>query len=387
MLWIVLAAMTVVAAVGLTFPLVRRYDVRRASAGAVEVLKGQLAEIDAEAATRTLGEGDRAGLRTEALRRILAEAPLADAPARPLGERSLMLLGLGMAAMVAVGGAALYLAIGRPDLTSVGPAAPVGADHRGADVASMVAQLEAKMKASPNDPQGWRMLGWSYMQLGRYADAAGAYGRAAALDPNSAEYPSAQGEALTQAAGGQVTPAAQDAFQSALAKDGADPRARYYLAVARDQRGDHAGAMADWIALLKSAPPDAPWTADVRAFVMRIAKEDGEDIAARLPPAPVGMEATAQPGPSPGQIAAARAMPAGDRQAMIAGMVDRLAARLKANPRDSEGWVRLMRARMVLGDPGGATGAYREALEAFKGSPAQEASLREAARGLQVPGT
>jgi hypothetical protein len=58
------------------------------------------------------------------------------------------------------------------------------------------------------------------MQTGRAADAATAYARAVALDPKNANYASAEGEALTESAGGQVTPAALGAFHRALAADG-----------------------------------------------------------------------------------------------------------------------------------------------------------------------
>jgi cytochrome c-type biogenesis protein CcmH len=257
------------------------------------------------------------------------------------------------------------------------------------------------MKASPNDPEGWRMLGWSYVQTGRFADAATAYGRAANLDPK-AEYFSAQGEALVQAANGQVNADAHAAFQSAVDKDPADPRARYFLAVDKDQHGDHKGAMADWVALLKSAPPDAPWAGQVRAFVIKIASERGIDISGQLPPAQAGAvtadagapapampPAGAQPGapgPTPDQVAQASQMPAADQQAMIQNMVEGLASRLKADPRDPNGWVRLMRARMVLNQPDAAMTAYHQALKTYNGDNAQQAAFKDAARQLGVPG-
>ncbi|MGI8839518.1 MAG: TPR domain-containing protein, partial [Caulobacteraceae bacterium] len=259
------------------------------------------------------------------------------------------------------------------------PAAPpptAAADRPGPDFADLVTRLEARMKVAPGDPRGWRLLGWSYMRMGRYGEAAVAYGRAGALDPASAEYPSARGEALTAAAGGQVGPAARAAFTAALARNGADPRARYFLALARDQHGDHAGAMTAWIALLKSAPPGAPWAADVRGFVVRIARQNGEDIAGKLPPAPAA-----------DRVAPSLAMSAADRRATIEAMVGRLAARLKANPRDADGWARLMRARMVLGETAAAVVAYRDALAAFADSPADQAALRRRAEELAVPGT
>jgi cytochrome c-type biogenesis protein CcmH len=378
MFWLLLAAMTLVAAVGLSIPLFRRpagrWGSRGVGGGAVEVLKGQLADIDAQAPGQAPTDARDESLRIEIERRILAEGAGAGAAPRPLGERSLKSLGIALVAIVALAATALYLVIGRPDLAGAPAPAAVAntAASPGADFASLVAQLETKMERSPGDPMGWRMLGWSYMQMGRYARAAGAFGRASALDPTKAEYPSAQGEALTQAAGGQVTAAARSAFATALAKDPGDPRARYFLAMAKEQSGDHAGAMADWIALVKSAPPDAPWVLDVRAAVEQIAKKDGEDIAGRLPPA----------GPAP----AARSDSNAGQAAMIAGMVDRLAARLKANPKDSDGWIRLMRARMVLGEAAAAQIAYHDALEAYADSPSQQAAFRAAARGLHVPG-
>ena len=54
-------------------------------------------------------------------------------------------------------------------------------------------------------------------------------------------------------------------------------------------------------------------------------------------------------GPTADQVEAAANMSAEDRQAMILSMVDGLAARLAENPNDPEGWIRLLRARKVLG--------------------------------------
>ncbi len=45
-----------------------------------------------------------------------------------------------------------------------------------------------------------------------------------------------------------------------------------------------------------------------------------------------------------------------------------------------------MRARMVLGQAAAASAAYRDSQRAFDGAPADQAALRDAARGLGVPG-
>jgi cytochrome c-type biogenesis protein CcmH len=402
MLWMILTLMTVLAAVGLAIPLVRKRDAIKADrADAVTVLKDQLGEIEQQAAAGAIAEPEAEALKSDLKRRVLAEGRRADAPARPLAERTLLIVALGVVAIVTLAGTGLYLAIGKPNVPASpaigkGAAAQAGmpGDHPNGDVNAMIAQLEAQMQQRPDNAEGWRMLGWSYMQTGRNADAANAYGRAAALDPNNAEYLSAQGEATTLAAQGQVTPAAQDIFRRAVAADPADPRARYYLAVAKDQAGDTAGAMDDWIALISSAPPDAPWAAEVRAFVEKVAAERKIDLAGRLPPAPqmaqgpMGQAPGAAParGPTAEQMAAAQTMTEGDRAAMIQGMVTRLSDRLKQNPRDRAGWEQLMRARMVLGQTNEAGQAYRDASRAFAGSPSDQRALREAAAQLGVPG-
>jgi cytochrome c-type biogenesis protein CcmH len=381
--------------VGLAIPLVRRRDAARASRNdAVDVLKAQIGEIDAQAAAGVLPAGEAEALKTDVKRRVLAEGREAAGPARPLSERALLGLALGLVAVVVLAATGLYLKIGRPDVSAkpaAAPAAIAGADHPQGDVGSMISMLEARMKEAPGNAEGWRMLGWSYLQTNRNAEAAAAYGKAAALDPHNAEYLSAQGEATVLASEGKVTPAAEDIFRKAVSVDPADPRARYYLAIAKDQRGQHEAAMADWIGMIKTAPPDAPWVPEVRAFVEKVAAERGEDLTGRLPPAPAGAPpamAAAGParGPTQDQVAAAGQMTDSGRAQMIEGMVRQLAARLKANPKDRAGWEQLIRSRMVLGQAKEATAAYREGSKAFAGSPADQAALRQSAASLGVPG-
>ncbi|RAK68569.1 c-type cytochrome biogenesis protein CcmI [Phenylobacterium kunshanense] len=395
LLWMILTFMTVLAAVGVAIPLLRRRDAVQADRDdALAVLKNQLGEIEAQAASGAVTDAEADALKSDLKRRVLAEARREEAPARPLADRTLIYVALGLAAIVTLGGTALYMKIGRPDVPAspaLAPGAPAGApaapgDHPQGDVGAMIAQLEAQMQQTPNNPEGWRMLGWSYLQTGRPADAASAYGKAAALDPKNPEYLSAQGEATVLAAQGAVTPAAEAIFRKTLAVDPADPRARYYLAVGKDQRGERDAAMDDWIALIRSAPADSPWAAEVRVFVERVAAERKIDISGRLPPVQSAGAAGAPQGPTADQMAAAQDMSEADRQQMVQGMVSGLAERLKQNPRDRAGWERLMRARMVMGDTQQAASDYRDARRAFAGSPADQQALREAALQLGVPG-
>lgn len=296
-------------------------------------------------------------------------------------------LALGGAALIAV--TAVGIAIWRGNTPAPAPATGQAAAAPVGDVGSMIGQLESKMKESPRDPDGWRMLGWAYFETGRYADSADAYGKAAALAPDKAEYWSALGEATVLAEKGGVGPKAQAAFARALAADPKDARARYFMAVRKDMAGDHKGAVDDWIALLKDAPAGAPWAADVHQLVRKVAKDQKIDVAGRLPPPPAPSAGSAAdtataaiPGPTREQMQAAAALPPSQQDAMVRGMVDGLAAKLAANPSDVDGWIRLIRARMVLNDAAGARSALSSATKA---NPGAKARLDEAAAALGVP--
>jgi cytochrome c-type biogenesis protein CcmH len=186
-------------------------------------------------------------------------------------------------------------------------------------------------------------------------------------------------------------PEAERLFRHALQIDANNAQSRYYLATLKDMNGDHRGAIDDLIALLRGAPADAPWAAQVREAVQAIARQNHIDVVNRLPPpppaaAPAQSAATAAiPGPTPEQMRAANAIPPSQQDQMVRAMVDGLAARLRQNPHDADGWIRLMRSRMVLHDENAAREALRSALAAFSGDAATQGRLRDAASQLGIP--
>ena len=85
-------------------------------------------------------------------------------------------------------------------------------------------------------------------------------------------------------------------------------------------------------------------------------------------------------------MAAAKDMAEPDREAMIRGMVDRLATRLKQNGDDVEGWLRLMRAYMVMGDPEKAKAALSDARAAMANDTERLRQLNEGAKTFGLDG-
>ena len=75
-------------------------------------------------------------------------------------------------------------------------------------------------------------------------------------------------------------------------------------------------------------------------------------------------------------------LPAHAQGAAIRSMVDGLAKRLESSPGDVEGWTRLMRSRVVLGERDVAATAFRKALEVFKDDSAATGRITAAATEL-----
>jgi cytochrome c-type biogenesis protein CcmH len=302
-----------------------------------------------------------------------------------------------LAALIAIAAVAIAVMRSRGGESPSAAAPSAGSEQPAGDLASMITQLEKKMAGNPNDPVGWNLLGLSYYNVGRYPDAVKAYSKATALNPKNPEYWSALGEVQLLTGPGGITPESEASFRKALALNPKDYRARYFLGVKKDRTGDHEGAIADWIQILKDSPPGAPWDQPVRDAIQKVAEKNKIDLGDRVPapvaPAPQmanmpsgeSVATSAIPGPTSTDLKAATAMTPAQQDEMAHGMVDRLAARLSDNPKDANGWIMLMRAKMVLNDQAGARAALVKAKAAFKGDPAQQARFDEAAKALGMP--
>ena len=250
-----------------------------------------------------------------------------------------------------------------------------------------LAELERRAKAEPDNASAWQELGFAYFELGRFAEAVDAYQHATGADPDSALLWSSLGEALVMASEHDPMPAqAHQAFRKAVALDREDPRARYFMAVEKDLAGDHAGAIADWLALLADTPPGAPWEADLRRTIEQVGKIRSIRVDQRIaaveaarPEAPPAVQAI--PGPTQEQLTAASSLRPAEQQQMAEGMVARLAARLVGQPGDVDGWIMLMRSYQTLGRKDDARGALARALAA---NPRERSRLEVAAQTLGI---
>jgi cytochrome c-type biogenesis protein CcmH len=366
-LWLVLALMTAAAILAVLWPLSRRAALRTGSD--VAVYRDQLEEIDRDRTTGLIGEREAEAARVEVSRRLIAAAD-ATPPASndaPWRRRAAALIAL---IVLPLGVASLYLELGSPDLPGQ-PQAERSAEPPGErSIAELVGRVEAHLEQNPEDGHGWEVIGPVYMRLGRYDDAVRARRNVLRLLGGNAEREADLGEALTGKANGVVTAEAKEAFDRAIALDANDIRSHYFVGLAAEQDGRPKEAAKIWRDLLAQAPADASWAGSVRESLARVDPD----------------AASAQPGPSESDVAAASGMSPEQRDTMIRGMVERLAGRLKQNGSDVEGWLRLIRAYMVLGDREQARAAADNARRALGGEADKLKRVDELVKGLRLEG-
>ena len=376
-LWFVFALMTAAAVFAVLWPLSRRVPIA-AGGSDVAVYRDQLDEIARDRASGLIGEAEAEAAKIEVSRRLIAAADNAQAlPNESDGSPLRRRRATAVAALVSLplGAAALYLAIGSPQLPGAPLAERLAAVHENAPIAKLIAQVETHLEKNPDDARGYAVLAPVYLRLGRFADAVNANRKVIALSGETAQRQADLGEALTASANGIVTVEAKAAFERAVALDKSEPKARFFIGVAAEQDGDKTKAAAIWRDMLAQAPPGAPWAATVQQALASI----GE--AAPAPPL-----AAAPPGPSAADVAAAPNMSEKDRGEMIRSMVAGLAARLQQNGDDIDGWERLLRAYMVLGERTKAQVAAGDARKALAGDADKLRKIEDTIKSLGLEG-
>jgi len=376
-LWFGLALMTAAAILAVLWPLARRASPSR-SGSDVAIYRDQLEEIERDRAAGLIEDNEAASAQVEVSRRLIAAADAQTAlpsnvPSATWRRRAVAIVAL---VLLPVGATALYLALGSPLLPDQ-PLAPRLAAARGnQSVETLIAQVETHLERNPDDGRGWEVIAPIYLRLGRFDDAVKARRNALRLNGTTAERESAFGEALVFAANGVVTAEAKAAFERAVALDAKGVQARYFLGLAAEQDGDRTQAAATWRALIDAAPPDAPWIDLLRRALTRVERADASG----------GSSGGPNSGPSDEQVAASSELAPEQRQAMIQGMVERLSERLHRDGADVEGWLRLVRSYLVLGQPDKARAAVVDARRALAGDAIKLRRLDDLIKGLGLEG-
>ena len=341
------------------------------------VYRDQLREVERDVSRGVLSPEEAGAARLEIQRRLLAVD--GGGPAGEWTGSPRLVAILGLAFLLCAGG--LYWRLGAPALPDVpaadrpaaqadaAPTAQGEAPPAHTDMQQAAERLEQKLQADPSNAAGWVLFARTTSMLGNWPKAADAYKHAIELGQKDADTFAAYGEMQVMMADGIVSPAAHEAFAAALAADAGSGVARYYLALADSQAGEGHKAIDAWLTLAAGLPEDSPMREEISHRIADAAKNGGF----APPPLPKGLPAeAAAPDPSADQMDAAASMTPAQREQMIGGMIDKLAARLREQPNDPDGWTRLGRAYLVEGQGAKAVDAFDHAAALKPGDTAMK---------------
>lgn len=409
MFWIVSAVLLIVVALAIFAPIWRAREAGDsnappAAAYDLQVYRDQLREVERDLERGVIGADDAARLRNEIGRKVLDADRRLTETAPPARGGTAVMAG-GVLLVLLVGAVALYWREGapgaadlpmasriamaeraydnRPSQTRAEAEAPERTDPPEADpdYVTLVEQLRAAVAKNPEDPQGLSLLATSEMRLGNIPAAREAQQRLveARGEQAGADELMRLAALMMEAAGGLITPEAEEVLARSLQQDPRQPQARYLLGMLQLQNGRPDRAFPIWRRLLEEGPENAPWIAPIRANIRDLAWLAGQPDY--IPPQPTtapGMPIL--PGPDADEMAATADMTPEERQQMIGGMVARLEARLADQGGTPEEWARLISSLAVLGQTDHARDIWTEAQTRFTGQPEAMQTIHVAAQ-------
>ena len=336
------------------------------------VYRRQLTEIDDLAERGLLPDSEVRLARAEAGRRLLGAAERQPDTGGPgAGDRRWVLAASALAPLAAIG---VYMLLGSPGAADQPYkqrlAAWRAADPSTLDPPRMAAVVGMIVAEHPGKVLPLYYLAQAQLAAGEPFQAEHSLRKALLLAPNRADLWTALGELLTAEAQGEPSAASATAFERARALDPKAPIPRYNLAMTQIRNGDVSGGLATLRALAVDIPAADPARKDLEGQIAQIQR-----TGALPPPQAAAPDAAGTP--------ASAAPVGGDQQAFIRAMVDRLAARLAAQPDDPAGWARLIRAYAVLGDTARKNAAQARAEDLFKSRPDALAVVRQASGSPQ----
>ena len=387
------ALLAAAAIVAMTWPLHRGRVVDADAEGAAadqQVYRDQLAEIESDLARGVLSSDDAENARIEVARRLLAasksspvDSDAADDKAASVPSASTPSWAFAVAAIIPASALGIYLWLGSPGAPDQPRTARLAIPLDQLSPPELIARVEARLQSQPDDGRGWDLIAPLYLRQGRFNDAATAFQNGIRLNGASPERAKGLADSLVGLNRGRVTDQAMSLYQ-AVAKD--DPNrfdAAFWIAIAKEQRGDLKGAEADYAVLLPKTAEGSRGRAAVRERLAFVRSALARSTPAAKPKNQQSETASStSPGPTSEDGKAAEKLAPDERSRMIRGMVARLDERLGETSTDVEGWQRLLRAYMVLGERGQAQAALKRAEKALRGDAQALAALRRSAEAL-----
>lgn len=276
--FVIIAALIAVAAIArLLPPLLRARGKAPADTSGADrraanlaIFRDQLDELERERAEDSLSAPDFEQAKRELQRRLLEEVrpETDDKAASAASTGTSRKTAIALILIVPLAATAFYLLLGNPNgLDPLQTQPPSRASQQQID--EMLGKLVGKLKQNPDDSKGWIMLARSYKVLGRFAEAADAYGRALAVVDKDAALLADYAEVLSQTNDGKLQGRPAELLDRALRLDPDEPQSLFLAGAAASERLDFAKAADHWDRLLRQLEPGSEEETSLRAAVAK----------------------------------------------------------------------------------------------------------------------
>ena len=143
-------------------------------------------------------------------------------------------------------------------------------------VLEMVARLEKRLEAQPDDLAGWLRLGRAYAVLGRQEAAQAAYARAYKLAPDDPQAIAQYAGFLYQGDPQNTRGLVYKLYERLHQLDPQNLDALWFLGYAAYQKGEYKQALGLWDRLMKSLPPDSNEANHLRMIMAKTREQLGK---------------------------------------------------------------------------------------------------------------
>jgi len=257
-------------------------DIDRASAN-LGILKDQLAELENDHRRGSVSDAHYAEAKAELERRVLEEVQAGQPAAGLRHKGAVQAAAVTLALVLPIGSALIYARLGDPQ--AFGSARVQAADDGHAmapeQIEKMLGSLKERLAREPDNANGWATLARTYYSMGRFGEAADAYGKLVKLVPDNADILADYADSLAMARGRQLAGEPMALIAKALKLDPTQWKALAMAGTEAFERRDFQAAVDYWERLQTTLPPDAP-------IAQQIARSIADArVAGKMPPAPV----------------------------------------------------------------------------------------------------
>lgn len=261
----------------------------------VEILRDQLRELDADLAAGTISRDQFDQARREIEQRVLEDAAAAPTEAPAPGHGRIVAVVVGIA--IPVLAVAIYLVLGSPQaldpkVAAARPAQEQAHEITPEQIAAMVEKLAQRMKANPENVEGWVMLARSYNAMQRFPEAAQAYAQAIQRLPNNAQLLADYADALAMVQGRSLEGEPEKLIQRALEADPNNLKALLLAGTVAFDRQDFKQAVSHWQKAQGMVPPESDIARAIGDSIAEARQKGG--VAAAAPPAAAAAAAGAR---------------------------------------------------------------------------------------------